>query len=358
MSVTYEPIHWTTHKKRYDRILLGLVFGYLSVFIGLQAWIYPQSTFETNTIRATGTLAFFLLHLTLCIGPLCRLDRRLLPLLYNRRHLGVTVFLLGGVHGVFSLLQFHSQGNAGLFVSLFSTNTAYHSFAGFPFQVLGFFALVILFLMAATSHDFWLHNLTPRVWKRLHMLVYLAYALLLMHVMLGVVQLEKSPALIGLTGIGLFSVVGLHVTAALRQMRLDRLAERPAGKPEDEGFVYACQVTEIPNNCAKMLMINDQNIALFKYGNKLSAVHNLCRHQNGPLSEGRIIDGCITCPWHGYQYLPGNGQSPPPFRERLNTYDVLLRGQSVYVHPKPYPEGTERPPAIIPAAPDDDNLFI
>ena len=25
------------------------------------------------------------------------------------------------------------------------------------------------------------------------------------------------------------------------------------------------------------------------------------------------MDGCITCPWHGYQYLPHNGQSPPPF---------------------------------------------
>jgi hypothetical protein len=24
----------------------------------------------------------------------------------------------------------------------------------------------------------------------------------------------------------------------------------------------------------------------------------------GPLGEGKIIDGCVTCPWHGYQYLP------------------------------------------------------
>ena len=30
----------------------------------------------------------------LSIGPLARLDRRFLPLLYNRRHLGVTMFVL------------------------------------------------------------------------------------------------------------------------------------------------------------------------------------------------------------------------------------------------------------------------
>ena len=41
---------------------------------------------------------------------------------------------------------------------------------------------LILFLMAATSHDFWLVVCTPRVWKGLHMAVYAAYALLVGHV--------------------------------------------------------------------------------------------------------------------------------------------------------------------------------
>mgnify|MGYP003753304843 CR=1 FL=1 len=48
-------------------------------------------------------------------------------------------------------------------------------------------------------------------------------------------------------------------------------------------------------------------------------MHNVCKHQMGPLGEGKIIDGCITCPWHGYQYLPANGQSPPPFTEMVKT---------------------------------------
>jgi len=48
------------------------------------------------------------------------------------------------------------------------SNQRYDSLADFPFQPLGFFALLILFLMAATSHDFWLHNLSAAVWKRSH----------------------------------------------------------------------------------------------------------------------------------------------------------------------------------------------
>ena len=355
MSVVYDPVHWTPHKKTYDRVMLALLGLYLVLFGGLQLAFHPQTTAETLVIRATGSLAFLMLHVILAIGPLCRLDRRFLPLLYNRRHLGVTMFLIGLIHGLFSLVQFHTQGNADPLVSLFTSNVHYGSVARFPFQSLGFLALLILFLMAATSHDFWLKNLTPPVWKALHIGVYAAYGLLVMHVMLGVLQLEKSPVLIGLTGLGLFSIIGLHVIAARRQAGRDRVAGRASSDPDAETgsdglpstFVFACAVADIPDNRAKMLIIGGQNIALFKYDGKVSAVHNLCKHQNGPLGEGKIIDGCITCPWHGYQYLPENGQSPPPFKEKVATYDVRVQEDKVYVNPRPYPEGTPRPPALI-----------
>lgn len=349
MSVIYDPVHWTPHKKLYDKLLLVFVGLYLVLFGALEALLHPQVTAETLIIRATGTLAFLMLHIILCIGPLCRLDKRFLPLLYNRRHFGVTVFLIGLVHGIFNLVQFHSLGNVDSLVSLFVSNTHYGSLVRFPFQSLGFFALIILFLMAATSHDFWLKNLTPPVWKSLHIAVYAAYAMLVMHVMLGVIQLEKSPVLIGLTGLGMFTVTGLHVAAAWKQMKKDQAATKfPMSNVQFpmSNFVYACEVSDIPDNRAKMLIIKGENIALFKYDGKLSAVHNLCKHQNGPLSEGKIIDGCITCPWHGYQYRPEDGQSPPPFKEMVSTYDVRLEGTKVFVNPKPYPEGTARPPAI------------
>ena len=78
-------------------------------------------------------------------------------------------------------------------VSLLGTNTAYGSLAAFPFETLGLLALLVLFLMAATSHDFWQQALSPGVWKGLHMAVYPAYALLVMHVALGALQAERSP---------------------------------------------------------------------------------------------------------------------------------------------------------------------
>lgn len=347
MSATYAAISWNPQKKRYDRAILALMAFYLLVFCSLMLLLYPQVTAETLLIRATGSLAFFMLHVVLAIGPLARLDKRFLPLLYNRRHLGVATFLTGLTHGILNLFQFHALGNVSPFVSLLASNTRYGSFAGFPFEILGLIALTIMFLMAATSHDFWLKNLGPRAWKTLHMSVYFAYACLVMHVMLGVIQLEKSPVLIGLVALGMVLLITLHLAAAHQYRKSVSVLKNEPQNPENEGFVQVCDLSEIPEKRAKIAQINGQRIAIFRYDGKLSAVNNICRHQHGPIGEGKIVDGCITCPWHGYQYLPHNGQSPPPFQEKLETYDLRLVGTKVWVNPAPWPEGAERPAVEI-----------
>jgi nitrite reductase/ring-hydroxylating ferredoxin subunit len=175
------------------------------------------------------------------------------------------------------------------------------------------------------------------------MSVYGAYALIVMHVLLGVLQQETSPVYAALLGTGMLLVTGLHLGAAFA----GRVAQPDASTAGTDGFVEVCTVDEIGENRAKTVLINGENIAIFRHGGKLSAVSNLCRHQNGPLGEGRIIDGCITCPWHGYQYYPQNGQSPPPFTEKIGTYAVRCVGASVWVDPVPYPPGTPQPPAPI-----------
>jgi nitrite reductase/ring-hydroxylating ferredoxin subunit len=88
---------------------------------------------------------------------------------------------------------------------------------------------------------------------------------------------------------------------------------------------------------------------VFRSKGGLSAVSNVCSHQNGPIGEGKVVIGFITCPWHGYQYRLEDGCSPPPFRERIRKYRVQLRGSSVLVDPEPLPLGTKLEPFPIPA---------
>jgi len=333
VSVHYQAVGWNRQKRIYDSFLAAGIVVYLAIFGGMGAVLYPTATAETLLIRGFGTLGLFLMHVILCIGPLCRLDRRLLPLLYNRRHLGVAMFLVALVHGVFSIIQFHALGDVSPLISLFVSNTRYDSLAQFPFQALGFAALLILFVMAATSHDFWLHNLSAPTWKRIHMLVYLAYALVVAHVVLGALQADRNIVLAVLLGLGLVLVTTLHLLAGAKEKAVDRAI---AGAERD-GFVEVCAMDKIPEKRAKVVSLHTERgterVAVFRYDGRVSAISNVCRHQNGPLGEGRIIDGCVTCPWHGYQYSPESGTSPPPFIDKVPTYRTKLIGDRVLVHP-------------------------
>ena len=344
MSTTYQAVIWNKQKVRYHQVLWSLIALLLSCFIGLQLHIHPTITLETLIIRSSSLVGVVLLHIVLLIGPLCRLNDAFLPLLYNRRHLGVILFFFAAIHGIFSLIQFHALGNVGVLESLIGANTKYTQISAFPFQVLGFFALLILFLMAITSHDFWLKTLGPSVWKSLHMGVYVAYGLIILHIALGILQYETHPVYwTGLVG-GFLTISGLHLLAGYQShTQTIHLIK----KAKDDGFTSVCAVDEIPKNGGKSVMVNGENIALFRHGNNISAVHNVCKHQMGPLAEGRVIDGCITCPWHGYQYPPGNGQSPPPFEEQLATYSTKIIDATVWVDPIAKPEGTAVNPSKI-----------
>jgi nitrite reductase/ring-hydroxylating ferredoxin subunit len=166
---------------------------------------------------------------------------------------------------------------------------------------------------------------------------------LIAHVTLGELQSETSPILVLATGGGLVAVVGLHLGAARREAKID--GEKLDTAPD--GFVDACSLQGIPEKCATVVSLGGERIAVFKFDGKISAVSNVCRHQNGPLGEGKIINGCITCPWHGYQYLPENGASPTPFTEKVSTFRTKIVGGRVWIDPKPNPPGTRVEPSRL-----------
>ncbi|MFM9996869.1 MAG: Rieske 2Fe-2S domain-containing protein [Phycisphaerales bacterium] len=355
MSVGYSAIQWNRHKRVYDAALAAGLVLYVALFTGasLVLWSGEHAvSAPVLAMRALGSCAALLLHVILCIGPLARLNPRFLPLLYNRRHLGVAAFLLALVHAIIAIGYYHGFGVLNPLVSLLSVNTNYASITAFPFQVLGLGTLAVMFLMAATSHDFWLKNLGAAAWKRLHMLVYPAYALLVGHVALGPLQTARGPLAPAVVGLGVALVVGLHLWAGWRETRRDR-APGSASTPADDPMTWidAGPPDNIPADRARIVCAaagggrGGERIAVFRHKDGVSAVTNVCAHQGGPLGEGKIVDGCITCPWHGWQYRPLDGCSPPPFTEKIATHHVRIVAGRVRVDPRARLPGTPLPPA-------------
>ena len=354
MSAQYKPVTWNANKYVYDAILVAAVAGYILTFVRLAPQYLPLGTevdFARRRMAAFGSCAFLMLTFILCIGPMARLDRRWLPLLYNRRHFGVVTAIVALIHANYVMGWYYAYSNIDPYVALLSINTSFSQFAGFPFELFGALALGVLVLLAVTSHDFWLRFLQPPFWKALHMGIYAAYAAVVIHVAFGAMQSNTSLTMALVVAFSVCLVVGLHLMAAYQTAGEGQVCEPHAERGD---WLRVATIDDIAEGRGVVAHVpGGANVALFRHGGKLSAIANACAHQNGPLGEGCIVDGLVTCPWHGYQYRPEDGCAPPPFTEKLATYNLALDGDDILLDPNPNPPGKRVEPLDVAVLPEE-----
>ena len=64
----------------------------------------------------------------------------------------------------------------------------------------------------------------------------------------------------------------------------------------------AIEIEKLADDSAIEVLIGKTVIAIFRSGGKTYALDGMCSHQGGPIAEGTVQHGCVTCPWHGWQY--------------------------------------------------------
>jgi nitrite reductase/ring-hydroxylating ferredoxin subunit/uncharacterized membrane protein len=75
------------------------------------------------------------------------------------------------------------------------------------------------------------------------------------------------------------------------------------------------------------------SVLLYRSGARILALDSVCSHMGGPLEEGTIADGCVTCPWHGSTFRLGDGHivrgpattPQPSYEARVNDGQVEVR---------------------------------
>lgn len=48
-------------------------------------------------------------------------------------------------------------------------------------------------------------------------------------------------------------------------------------------------------------------VLIVRQRDRLYALANRCNHRGGPLHEGELGEGCVTCPWHGSRFMLEDG---------------------------------------------------
>ena len=65
--------------------------------------------------------------------------------------------------------------------------------------------------------------------------------------------------------------------------------------------------SELPEGKPVLRQAGGTPVLLVKTGSRIDALADRCSHQSGPLHEGQIADGCVTCPWHGSRFRLADG---------------------------------------------------
>lgn len=96
--------------------------------------------------------------------------------------------------------------------------------------------------------------------------------------------------------------VGGDAVFALGNM-VDRHAWRPAGAKWGP-----LEVGDLPDGTPVKARLGLQNLVVVRSGETIHALHDQCAHAGGPLSGGRLVDGCIECPWHASRFELATGR--------------------------------------------------
>jgi len=329
-------------------------------------------------LRSAAWTSLVLLNGALLIGPWSRFTDFGLHFYKHRRHIGVTAFLFGLLHAHLVLRNYFNYDLSAIQQD--------------PFLFFGLTALLVMAILAAISWDyvqkkvpalawkithtvllfaysgilFWFWRIGGSAlftwqkillitflvywilvapwsvirlvlrfvngWKQVHVLVYIAYAAMMVHVSTGV--LAARPLGFKILFWGLFATVTLsHVAGWIMKIITDRHVRRAEEKVVIEGKTYYKLGHErsFHEGRGTLIRIGKVDLAIYKYQGKLFAMSNRCPHQGGPIYKGEIRNGYVECPWHRYQFSVSSGKGPPGYDDVIPYYHVAVRDGVGYV---------------------------
>lgn len=97
--------------------------------------------------------------------------------------------------------------------------------------------------------------------------------------------------------------------------------------------------SEIKPGEARAARLLGLDLVIWSNGESVQVWQDLCIHRGAKLSPGRVKDGCLVCPYHGWSYnadgacvrIPAHPSQKPPGRAQAFTYPVRVRYDLVWV---------------------------
>jgi nitrite reductase/ring-hydroxylating ferredoxin subunit/uncharacterized membrane protein len=99
-----------------------------------------------------------------------------------------------------------------------------------------------------------------------------------------------------------------------------------------EDFEPVIALNDLPENRLTRVVAAGVPVVLVRLGDKIAAISATCPHAGGPLDEGSLEDGVVTCPWHSSRFRMRDGRVlTGPATTNAPRYNVRIRDGQVEV---------------------------
>jgi nitrite reductase/ring-hydroxylating ferredoxin subunit len=117
-------------------------------------------------------------------------------------------------------------------------------------------------------------------------------------------RLSRALRFAGLAFAGTGGLLGGHIS--FRQAGGANHAE-PVPHLVPPGWHDVAEVASLPDGRPERAMLGEIPLLVLREGDGFHVLADRCSHLSGPLSDGELRDGCVTCPWHGSMFRLSDG---------------------------------------------------
>jgi nitrite reductase/ring-hydroxylating ferredoxin subunit len=117
-------------------------------------------------------------------------------------------------------------------------------------------------------------------------------------------RLSRALRLAGLAAVSASGLLGGHIS-----FRLAGGANHAEDVPHllKPGWHYLMVAADLPEGQPVRRLVGEVPVVAIRTGGRVHALADRCSHMSGPLSDGDLADGCLSCPWHGSAFRIADG---------------------------------------------------
>jgi nitrite reductase/ring-hydroxylating ferredoxin subunit len=125
---------------------------------------------------------------------------------------------------------------------------------------------------------------------------------------------------------------GVGVGRHRRRTRTSRTTIDVSMFERQDGWVAVCNADDVKDGETIRINWNGTIIAVAKQADKVYAFQEFCTHRYGPLSEGKLYDHQVECPWHRSCFDIRTGRVVEgPAKVDLKTYSAVIRAGKIFI---------------------------